>query len=90
MKTQGVKPMKTNQNAQKSKVQMLTLMKSHMKMVQVDMTIKTLMKRENTLETCISVKSQKNSKLKPQIRLEYSMRNCMSMSTYASVFIGLE
>ena len=91
MKTQGAKPMKTNQIAQTSKAQMLTLMKSHMKMmVLVDMKITVQMKKENTLETCISVKSQKNSKLKPQIRLEYSMRNCMSMSTYASVFIGLE
>ena len=58
--------MKPNQIAQASKAQMLIQVKSHMKiMVQVDMTITTLVKRENTLETCISVKSQQNSKLKP-------------------------
>ena len=91
MKTQVAKPKKTNQIAQTSKAQMLTLMKNHMKMmVQVDMIKTVQMKRENTLETCISVKSQQNSKLKPQIQLEYSMKHYMSMSTYASVFIGLE
>ena len=65
MKTQVAKLMKTNQIAQTSKAQMLTLMKNHMKMmVQVDMIKTVQMKRENTLETCISVKSQQNSKLK--------------------------